>query len=61
MQYPDSPEGVAFALMMFIVGGVQPPDHRMSECETLALYRRCLASVQGCAHSAANDGVLMVH
>lgn len=48
MQYPDSPEGVAFALLMLIVSGISSgePAKRPEEAQILGLYRRCLAATR---------------
>lgn len=50
MRIPDSPEGVALALTMMILGGLDPPVGTAApardESDVIALYRRCLAAVQ---------------
>lgn len=43
---PDSPEGVAFALLMQIAGH-KTAKWKMSEEEVLALYGRCLEAARG--------------
>jgi hypothetical protein len=50
VRIPDSPEGVALALTMMILGGINPPAGTAApardEGEVIVLYRRCLAAVQ---------------
>lgn len=47
MQYPDSPEGVALALAMLILGADPTmPQRPIEEAEALRVYRRCLDAVR---------------
>ena len=48
MQYPDSPEGVALALLTLVIGNTGLPNQRepIPKEEIFQLYRECIATVR---------------
>lgn len=48
MNYPDSPEGVAFALMMLILSADAPTGagQKFTRTEIFSAYRECIAVVR---------------